>query len=110
MGIGFSMSQRCGWENYCNFIAIFSCVKDYISDSGLCEHEVSLLDAHSAVWIMNYPEYVAWHRETKDINTPMRPKKKIRKADGTISYQCGRCDYSFRQSERCPECGQLVKS
>ena len=110
MGIGFSMSQRCGWENYCNFIAIFSCVKDYISDSGLCEHEVSLLDAHSAVWIMNYPEYEAWHRETKDINTPMRPKKKIRKADGTISYQCGRCDYSFRQSERCPECGQLVKS
>lgn len=109
MGIGFRMSQRCSWENYCNFIAIISCVQDSLSKSGLCEHEVSLLDAHSAVWIMNYEGFKSWRNKESDINTPMRPKKKNRKADGTISYQCGRCDYSFRQSNRCPECGQLVK-
>ncbi len=109
MGLSFKMSKRCSWDNYCEFIAIISCVRDYLSRSGVCEHEVSLLDAHSAVWIMNYPKYMTWRSETKDINTPMKPKKKIRKADGTNSYQCGRCEHFFRQSSRCPECGQLVK-
>ena len=44
-----------------------------------------------------------------DINTPMKPKSRIRKPDGTISYICGRCDKGFLKSSRCPECGQLVK-
>lgn len=109
MGLGFKMSSRCSWSNYCEFIAIIAYAQEYLTKSGVCSHEVSLLDAHSAIWLQHYSEYKTWHNETKDINTPMRPKKKIRKADGTISYQCGRCDYSFRQSNRCPECGQLVK-
>lgn len=109
MGIGFKMSQKCSWENYCNFIAIISCVKDYLSQSGLCAHEVSLLDAHSAVWLMNYEKYKSWHNDTKDINTPMRPKKRFRKSDGSIFYVCPRCDYSFKKNDRCPECGQMVK-
>ena len=47
--------------------------------------------------------------ETASINTPMKPKSRIRKPDGTISYICGRCDKGFLKSSRCPECGQLVK-
>lgn len=109
MGLGYKMSARCSWSNYCEFIAIITYAQEYLTKSGVCSHAVSLLDAHSAIWLMHYTEYKAWHNEEKDINTPMRPKKKIRKADGTISFQCGRCGYSFRQNDRCPECGQLVK-
>lgn len=109
MGIGFKMSQRCSWNNYCNFIAIISCVQDYLSKSGLCEHEVSLLDAHSAVWIMNYPGYKEMHNNSNNINIPMRPKSRIRKSDGNIYFICARCSKSFIKAPRCPECGQAVK-
>ena len=44
-----------------------------------------------------------------DINVPMRPKNRIRKADGSVRLVCGRCQASFAKSPRCPECGQLVK-
>ncbi len=42
------------------------------------------------------------------INSPMKPKRVIRKADGTVRYICPQCDVSFLKSPRCPECGQLV--
>ena len=47
--------------------------------------------------------------ELIDINTPMKPKNRVRKSDGTMTYLCGRCGFSFVKSSRCPECGQLVK-
>ena len=47
--------------------------------------------------------------EVPDINTPMKPRNRIRKSDGSINYICGRCGISFLKSPRCPECGQLVK-
>ena len=109
MGIGFKMSQRCSWNNYCNFIAIISCVQDYLSKSGFCEHEVSLLDAHSAVWIMNYEKYKSWHDTSSDINTPMKPKDIKSEANGNVIYQCPRCDILFKKAKRCPECGQSIK-
>lgn len=109
MGIGFKMSLRCSWDNYCNFIAIISCVKDYLSKSGLCDHEVSLLDAHSAVWIMNYEDYKSWHRKDNDINSPMKPKNKLKNPDGTFKYICPRCDYTLKQNGRCPACGQRIE-
>ena len=109
MGIGFKMSQKCSWENYCKFIAIISCVRDYLSASGLCDHEVSLLDAHSAVWIMNYEKYKSWNGSANDINTPMKPKEIKTEENGTVMYQCPRCNESFKEAPRCPICGQLVK-
>ncbi len=45
----------------------------------------------------------------QDINTPMMLKDRVRKADGTVQYICGRCGVTFIKSPRCPECGQLVK-
>ena len=109
MGIPFKMSKRCSWDNYCEFIAIISCVQDYLSKSGLCKHEVSLLDAHSAVWIMNYDAFKSWHITVNDINTPMNPKNIRKEMDGAIMFQCPRCDYGFMKAIRCPECGQLIK-
>ena len=47
--------------------------------------------------------------EIIDINTPMKPKNRVRKSDGKMTYLCGRCGFRFVQSSRCPECGQLVK-
>lgn len=47
--------------------------------------------------------------EIIDINTPMKPKNRIRKSDGAMTYICGRCGVRFVKSLRCPECGQLVK-
>ena len=47
--------------------------------------------------------------EHMDINIPMKLKNRVKKADGTIKYVCGRCGKSFLKSLRCPECGQLVK-
>lgn len=46
---------------------------------------------------------------TDDINTPKKPKNRIRKADGSMQYICGRCETAFIKALRCPECGQLVK-
>ena len=43
------------------------------------------------------------------INTPMKPKSIVRKKDGQIMIICGRCKKSYVKSQRCPECGQLVK-
>ena len=43
------------------------------------------------------------------INIPMKPQNTIRKQNGDIRYICGRCGHSFLKSQRCPECGQLVK-
>lgn len=110
MGIGFKMSLKCSWDNYCNFIAIISCVQDYLSDSGLCAHEVSLLDAHSAVWLMNYDEFKKWQNSVNDINVPMKPKDIKTTTDGIVLYQCPRCDMVFKQARRCPECGQSIKN
>ena len=109
MGLPFKMQKRCSWENYCEFLAIISSVKDYLSGLNICNHEISLLDAHSIVWIMNYEKYKTWCNTSSDINTPMIIKKRIENSDGTINYQCPRCDYSFKRNGRCPACGQLVK-
>ena len=97
MGIGFKMSQKCSWENYCNFIAIISCVREYLSESGLCVHGVSLLDAHSAVWVMNYEKYKSWRNTTNDINTPMKPKVIKTEANG-MDDLITRLDFLFALS------------
>lgn len=47
--------------------------------------------------------------DSDDINNPLRPQIVIKRPDGTLRYKCGRCEYSFAKSPRCPECGQLVK-
>lgn len=44
-----------------------------------------------------------------DINVPRRPKKIIRKQDGTVQYRCSRCDTLFLKAARCPDCGQLIE-
>ena len=47
--------------------------------------------------------------EQTGINTPLKFINRLRKADGSVLYICGRCGGSFMKAPRCPECGQLVK-
>ncbi len=46
----------------------------------------------------------------RDINTPLRPKNRIRKPNGEVYYICARCNGKFKQANRCPQCRQLVKT
>ena len=47
--------------------------------------------------------------EYKDINTPLEPAEIIH-SNNIVRYICGKCGYDFRKADRCPECGQLVKT
>lgn len=62
-------------------------------------------NAHSVTFVPAYKE----DSFSDDINVPMYPKNRIKKADGSINCVCGRCETVFKQASRCPECGQLVK-
>jgi len=44
------------------------------------------------------------------INIAMSPPKIINTENGEIHYICGRCSIEFVKAQRCPECGQLVKT
>lgn len=46
--------------------------------------------------------------ESLGINHPLKPKRVIYESDEITKYQCPRCDAIFKQSQRCPECGQLL--
>lgn len=60
--------------------------------------------------LVNYitHEKVYKPKEQININTPLKPKKIIKKEDGSVQYVCGKCETVFVKSPRCPECGQLV--
>ena len=109
MNVDFKMSRSCSWDNYSEFLGLIKEIKDLLPNMMKISHDLSLLDAHSFVWIVGETGFINWRGISTDINTPLRPKKKIRKPDGTICYQCPRCDYSFKENGRCPECGQRIK-
>ena len=109
MNIDFKMSFNCSWENYSEFISIIKETQEELPKLMEIAHELSLLDAHSFVWIIGEEKFINWKGNIDDINTPIKPKQIIRNADGSTSYQCARCNYIFKQNGRCPECGQSIK-
>lgn len=109
LGINFKMSFKCSWENYSKFLDIIREFREILPNYLDVSHEISLLDAHSFVWIIGEEVFINWRTGSVDINTPLRPKNKLRKGEGTIVYKCPRCEYSFIQASRCPECGQLIR-
>ena len=71
VGLTFRMSKRCSWDNYYDFLSIIKHVQKFVSEMNICSHEVTLLDAHSLIWIMNYEEYKKWvsnQKETESSN------------------------------------------
>lgn len=51
LGVGFSTSHKCSWENYITFNNILLELKILLTDK--LEEEVSLLDAHSFAWMIS---------------------------------------------------------
>lgn len=91
----------------------------YMRDVGVFEFELTNSTGPNPALIRNIPyedtvvlfklmNYILGG-EITDINTPLKLKNRLRKADGTMIYVCGRCGISFVKAARCPECGQLVK-
>ena len=107
LNINFAMANKYSWDNYCQFIYIIREIGKLIPKYMNISHKVSLLDAHSFVWIIREEKFIDWNPVMTDINTYMKPKSII-EADGSVRYQCPRCDVFFKHAERCPVCGQIV--
>lgn len=108
LNIDMKLSYNCGWQNYCQYLELVREIGKLMPKYIDISHEVRLLDAHSFVWIVGEKRFRDWTEDTKDINTPLLPKKTIRDENGLIRYQCPKCEYLLKISERCPECGQLI--
>ena len=63
LGIAFQVSYNCGWENYGEFISIIRYVQNELQKADISDTEITLLDAHSFVWIMQYESFKAWINE-----------------------------------------------
>lgn len=68
LGIDFSMSGKCSWENYCGFISIIKNIQNQLNKYKFAQHSVSLLDAHSFVWIINHEKFIEWKKNTSEIS------------------------------------------
>ena len=109
LGIDFSMSAKCSWDNYCSFTEIIHEIGILMPKYMNISHEVRLLDAHSFVWILAEPVYMSFMPVDNGINAPLEPKNIEYGSDGKVRFQCPRCDYVFIKAKRCPVCGQLVR-
>lgn len=108
LDIDFKMSFSCSWDNYCEFIEIIRDIGNRLNTYIDVAHEVSLLDAHSFVWILGEKKFIEWNPDRSDINIPRKPGEIIAQPDGTMKYQCANCGNYFKAADRCPECGQAV--
>lgn len=109
LNIDFTMTYNCGWNNYCEFINTIQDIKTLMPQYMNVSRELRLLDAHSFVWIIGEEKYMNWFAKATGINVPLAPKTVITESDGTVKYQCAKCNYVFLKAPRCPECGQAVK-
>ena len=109
LSINLTLTLNCSWDNYCEFINTIQQIRDLLPRYINISHEVRLLDAHSFVWVMGEEKYMNWSIEAPGINAPLAPQNVITEQDGTVKYQCAKCDYVFVKAPRCPECGQLTE-
>ncbi len=65
LGIDFSTAFRCGWDNYCEFIAIIREVQELINDILPLESNARLIDAHSFLWFINGERFRTWNPSTE---------------------------------------------
>ena len=60
LGIDFTTSGKCSWDNYNNYINIIDSIRKEMVSYVPMEHPASLLDAHSFVWIIGEKQYIQW--------------------------------------------------
>lgn len=109
LNIDFTMSYKCSWNNYCQYLNIVREIQDTMPRYLDISHPVRLIDAHSFAWIIGEKKFKEWGLNASDINTPLVPLDIISEPNGIVRYKCARCSELFKQARRCPECGQAVK-
>lgn len=67
MGCDFRMSHQCSWKNYQTFIQILREIQGALSKSLKTDLPVSLLDAHSFVWIIQEEKYIQWGENVDEV-------------------------------------------
>lgn len=60
LGIDFSTSRKCSWDNYKGFINIINDIRELIEETLNIKGILRLIDAHSFVWIIQQDRFINW--------------------------------------------------
>jgi len=60
LNINIKLQNNCDWDNYQTFIKIIDCIRKILPSLLDLEHEPTLLEAHSFVWIIGRTEFTSW--------------------------------------------------
>lgn len=60
VGINFSTSFKCSWNNYCTFIGIIREIQGLMSEMLPLDTAPRLIDAHSFMWFINEERFKNW--------------------------------------------------
>lgn len=65
LGIDYTTSYRCGWDNYQGFIEIIKDIRAVMEDMLPMKGTPRLIDAHSFVWIIQQERFINWIPNTE---------------------------------------------
>lgn len=60
LGIDYSTSHKCSWDNYIGFINIINNIRELIEETIPIKGILRLIDAHSFVWIIQQDRFINW--------------------------------------------------
>lgn len=65
LGINYTTSQKCSWENYTSFIKIIKDIRAVMEDMLPMQGTPRLIDAHSFVWFIQENRFINWVSDTE---------------------------------------------
>lgn len=68
LGIDYTTSFRCSWENYQGFISIIKEIRTVMENVLPMQGTPRLIDAHSFVWIIQEEKFIKWLRDSEQRN------------------------------------------
>ena len=60
LGIDYTTSHRCGWENYQGFVDIIKEIREVMEGVLPMKGTPRLIDAHSFVWVIQEERFIEW--------------------------------------------------
>ncbi|MBR2524767.1 MAG: HNH endonuclease [Clostridiales bacterium] len=80
LNIDIRLNGNCSWQNYCSFINIINCIRELLPSYIDLDHEPTLLEAHSFVWIIGRPEFTSWlkgqeYKKSKELEKQLLNQK-----------------------------------
>ncbi len=69
--LDFKTTAHCSWENYSEYLDILSTIRCILKET--LNMKISLIDAHSFVWVCEDPSLVNWRQEQKE-ESPVEKK------------------------------------